>query len=211
MMYTSGCPKNQKICWYITGSPPPAALKNDVPKWRSNSTIVTAPASTGMTAISRNAVMSQVHANIGNFISVMPGARMLSTVTMILIAPMIEEAFRKDRQIHAGTHLRRQWRVHSPSGGRRAAGYPERTEQQHAGRRQQPEAQVVHPCKRHIGSPDLQRNHPVYEAHERRHDRPEDHDQAVFRDELVKKLRPHDLQARLKQLSADHQCHYATN
>jgi len=53
MMYTSGWPKNQKMCWYITGSPPPAALKNEVPKWRSVSVIVMAPASTGITAISR--------------------------------------------------------------------------------------------------------------------------------------------------------------
>ena len=27
MMYTSGWPKNQNICWYNTGSPPPAASK----------------------------------------------------------------------------------------------------------------------------------------------------------------------------------------
>ena len=53
MMYTSGCPKNQKMCWNITGSPPPAALKKLVPKWMSNSIMVTAPASTGMTASSR--------------------------------------------------------------------------------------------------------------------------------------------------------------
>ena len=53
MTYTSGCPKNQKMCWYSTGSPPPAALKNEVPKWRSVSVMVTAPASTGITAISR--------------------------------------------------------------------------------------------------------------------------------------------------------------
>ena len=52
-MYTSGCPKNQKICWNITGSPPPAALKKWVPKLRSASSMVTAPASTGMVAISR--------------------------------------------------------------------------------------------------------------------------------------------------------------
>ena len=52
-MYTSGWPKNQKMCWNITGSPPPAALKKLVPKWRSVSSIVTAPASTGITAISR--------------------------------------------------------------------------------------------------------------------------------------------------------------
>ena len=53
MMYTSGWPKNQKMCWNITGSPPPAGLKKLVPKWRSVSVMVMAPASTGITAISR--------------------------------------------------------------------------------------------------------------------------------------------------------------
>src|SRR4029079_12491115 len=43
MMYTSGWPKNQNTCWNRTGSPPPAALKNDVPKCRSVRRIVTAP------------------------------------------------------------------------------------------------------------------------------------------------------------------------
>ena len=51
-----------------------------------------APASTGITAISRYAVISQVHTNIGIFISVMPGARMLRMVTMMLIDPMIDDA-----------------------------------------------------------------------------------------------------------------------
>ncbi len=36
--------------------------------------------------------MSQVQANIGIFISVMPGARILSTVTMMLMEPMMDEA-----------------------------------------------------------------------------------------------------------------------
>ncbi len=78
------------MCWYITGSPPPAALKKLVPKNLSVSSIVTAPASTGITAISRNAVISQAQQKIGIFSRSMPGARMLSTVAMMLIAPMIE-------------------------------------------------------------------------------------------------------------------------
>ena len=32
IIYTSGCSKNQNICWKRTGSPPPAASKKDVPK-----------------------------------------------------------------------------------------------------------------------------------------------------------------------------------
>ena len=79
------------MCWNITGSPPPAALKKEVPKKRSVSSIVTAPASTGIAAISRNAVISQVHTNSGMRSRVIPGARMLSIVTMMLIAPMIDD------------------------------------------------------------------------------------------------------------------------
>src|SRR4029079_5085756 len=92
MMYTSGWPKNQNTCWNSTGSPPPAALKNDVPTCRSVRSIVTAPASTGMTAISIYAVMSQAQQNSGSFISVMPGARRFRIVVMMLIDPMIDDA-----------------------------------------------------------------------------------------------------------------------
>ncbi|MND56106.1 hypothetical protein D3C80_472030 [compost metagenome] len=91
MMYTSGWPKNQKMCWNITGSPPPAASKKLVPKYLSVSTMVTAAARTGMTAMSRKAVISQVQTNSGIFIQPMPGARRLKMVTMTLMAPMMEE------------------------------------------------------------------------------------------------------------------------
>ena len=51
-----------------------------------------APAKTGITAISKKAVMSHVQTNIGIFMSVMPGARMFKMVTMMLMEPMMEEA-----------------------------------------------------------------------------------------------------------------------
>ncbi len=35
--------------------------------------------------------MNQVHTNSGIFISVMPGARMFSTVAMMLMEPMMDE------------------------------------------------------------------------------------------------------------------------
>src|SRR5471032_717132 len=54
--------------------------------------MVTAPASTGITATNRKAVINQVQENMGNFIRVIPGARRLSAVTMILIAPMMDDA-----------------------------------------------------------------------------------------------------------------------
>jgi hypothetical protein len=76
-MYTSGWPKNQNRCWNRIGSPPPAASKKWVPKWRSVSSMVTPPASTGRVMISSTAVTSQPQQKRGIFISVMPGARML--------------------------------------------------------------------------------------------------------------------------------------
>ena len=74
----------------MTGSPPPAASKKLVPKYLSVSTMVTTPASTGMTAINKNAVTNQVQTNRGSFIQVMPGALRLQIVTMTLMAPMME-------------------------------------------------------------------------------------------------------------------------
>src|SRR4030088_1974283 len=91
-MYTSGWPKNQNKGWNSTGSPPPSGLKNVVPKLRSVSSIVIAPASTGSDSSSRNTVTSCDHTNSGILCSVMPGARMLKMVVMKLMAPRIDEA-----------------------------------------------------------------------------------------------------------------------
>jgi hypothetical protein len=52
---------------------------------------------------------------------------------------------------------------------------------------------------------DLQRDHPVREAHEGRHDRAEHHDQPVHRGERVEQLGVEILQARLEQLQANAQ------
>jgi len=56
-IYTSGCPKNQKRCWYNTGSPPPAQSKNAVLKLRSVNNIVIAPAKTGSDNNNKKAVI----------------------------------------------------------------------------------------------------------------------------------------------------------
>jgi len=53
--------------------------------------MVTAPANTGITRINRKAVISQVQTNMGSFIIVIPGARMLKIVTMMLIAAMMDD------------------------------------------------------------------------------------------------------------------------
>ena len=53
--------------------------------------MVTTPANTGMAMMSRNAVISHVQTNNGIFINVIPGARKLKIVTIMLIAPRIED------------------------------------------------------------------------------------------------------------------------
>ena len=53
--------------------------------------MVTAPARTGIMAINKKAVTNQVQQNIGNFIIVIPGARMFKMVAMMLMEPMIDE------------------------------------------------------------------------------------------------------------------------
>ena len=63
-----------------------------VPKLRSVSSIVIAPASTGSASSSRNTVTRIDHTNSGILCMVMPGARMLKIVVMKLIAPRIDEA-----------------------------------------------------------------------------------------------------------------------
>src|SRR6185312_966914 len=91
-MYTSGWPKNQNKCWNSSGSPPPSGEKKVVPKLRSVSSMVIAPASTGSDNKSRNTVTRIDHTNSGILCSVMPGARMLKMVVMKLMAPRIEDA-----------------------------------------------------------------------------------------------------------------------
>ncbi len=67
-------------------------MKKLVPKWRSVSSMVIAPARTGSESSSRNTVTRIDHTNSGILCSVMPGARMLKMVVMKLIAPRIEDA-----------------------------------------------------------------------------------------------------------------------
>ena len=86
------CPKNQKRCWYNTGSPPPAGSKKLVLKLRSVSNIVIAPASTGNDNKSKIAVINTAQTIKGILCIHIPGALMFKIVVMKLIAPSIEEA-----------------------------------------------------------------------------------------------------------------------
>src|SRR6266481_388855 len=120
-MYTSGWPKNQNRCWNSTGSPPASAAKKVVPKLRSVSSIVIAPASTGSDNNSRNTVTRIDHTNSGILCKVMPGARMLKIVVMKLMAQDRRGAGQMDRQngeIDRRSRMARgrQRRVQRPAG-----------------------------------------------------------------------------------------------
>jgi hypothetical protein len=91
-MYTSGCPKNQNKCWYKIGSPPPVGSKKDVLKFRSVSSMVMAPASTGKDSSKRTAVIRTDHTNKGIESKFIEEDRIFMIVVMKLIAPRIEEA-----------------------------------------------------------------------------------------------------------------------
>jgi hypothetical protein len=53
--------------------------------------MVTPPASTGKQVMIMNAVINQAQQNSGSFMSVIPGARILRMVTMILMDPRMED------------------------------------------------------------------------------------------------------------------------
>jgi len=73
------------------GSPPPAGSKNDVLRFRSVRSIVIAPARTGNDSRSRITVIKTDQINRGSRSNRIPGARMLITVVMKLMAPRIDE------------------------------------------------------------------------------------------------------------------------
>ena len=89
-MYTSGCPNSQNRFWYSNGSPCSAALKKFVPKLRSRYTIISAAVTIGIANSVRNATTVIIQTKTGMRNSVIPGARMLRTVTMKLTAEVTE-------------------------------------------------------------------------------------------------------------------------
>jgi len=67
-------------------------LKKTVLKFRSVNNIVIAPAKTGNDNNKRNAVTREAQPNKGRRLNVKPGARILKSVVIKLIAPAIEAA-----------------------------------------------------------------------------------------------------------------------
>ena len=86
MMYTSGCPKNQKRCCQSI-TPPASGSNRCAPKTRSAAIANSAAASTGNTIKTMSEVTSTVQVNSGSRHIVMPGARSVMIVVMKLTAP----------------------------------------------------------------------------------------------------------------------------
>src|SRR5690606_8627580 len=86
MMYTSGWPKIQNKCCHKMGSAPAAGTKNNVPNVLSRITSTSAMVSGGNAKMIMNDVTSIIHTNTGMRMNVMPGARMLTMVTMRFMA-----------------------------------------------------------------------------------------------------------------------------
>ncbi|CAB4656723.1 unannotated protein [freshwater metagenome] len=90
MRYTSGCPKIQNKCSHNSGLAPFATLKKFASNSRSSMSRTWADVSTGIAKSSKNCDTSAIQVKIGIRMSVMPGARILSTVTMRFTAPVSE-------------------------------------------------------------------------------------------------------------------------
>lgn len=73
------------------GSPPPAGSKKAVFRFRSVSSIVSAPARTGRDNRRRTVVITTPHTNRGIRSTRIPCHRILKTVVMKLIDPRIED------------------------------------------------------------------------------------------------------------------------
>lgn len=116
-IYTSGCPKNQKRCWYKIGSPPPAGSKNAVLRFRSVKSIVIAPASTGRERRSRIAVIFTAQTNNGIRSRRRPFHRMLITVVIKFSAPRIEDTPAKCREKIARSTEGPAWAILAARGG----------------------------------------------------------------------------------------------
>ncbi len=116
-MYTSGWPKNQKRCWYNTGSPPPAGSKKVVLKFRSVNSIVIHPARTGNESNSKKAVIKIDQANKGILWNGKLFALMFVIVQIKFIAPKIEAAPDRWRLKIARSTAPPEWAVIPDNGG----------------------------------------------------------------------------------------------
>lgn len=90
-MYTSGCPKNQKRCWYNNRSPPPTGSKKLVLKFLSKNNIVMAAASTGSAKTNKKDVTKTDQIYNGKLCSLIDSCLKKSIVHIKLIDDRIED------------------------------------------------------------------------------------------------------------------------
>lgn len=116
-MYTSGWPKNQKRCWYRTGSPPPTGWKNEVLKFRSVKSMVIAPARTGRERSKSTVVTIKDQTKRGTRSPVIPCFRVVRAVTRKLIDPRIDLAPARWREKMAMSTAGPLWNLLPARGG----------------------------------------------------------------------------------------------
>ncbi len=153
---------------------------------RNNATVMTGIANT-----SRNCTTSAIHVKIGIFIRLMPGARMLMTVTIRLIAP-VSEAMpvicrprpQKSTPLRRRERHRRVGGVHEPAAVGGAAEEPRGVEED-AAEQEAPEAEGVEAREGDVAGTDLERHEVVGEGRHHRHHEQEDHRGGVHREHLV--------------------------
>jgi hypothetical protein len=115
-MYTSGCPKNQNRCCHRIG-PPVAGSYTWAPRCRSASSASRAAARSGNTMIIITLVMRTFQVKIGIRNIVIPGARRVTIVVIMLTAPrMVPRPERTSPMIHMSAPTSGWW-VASDSGG----------------------------------------------------------------------------------------------
>ena len=132
-----------------------------------------------------------IQVKIGMRIIVMPGARMLSTVTMRLTAPASEAmpvisrpSVQKLTPSDGENGVRAVRGVHEPAAVGAAAEEPRRVDED-AAEEERPEAERVQAGERDVARADLQRDHVVGERRRHRHHEEEHHRGGVHREHLV--------------------------
>jgi hypothetical protein len=116
-IYTSGCPKNQKMCWNKIGSPPPAGSKKLVLKFRSVNNIVKPPANTGRDKINNHTVIKTLQTNNGIRDHPCPTPPHLITVAINFIEAKIELSPATWREKIAKSTDGPAWAILDESGG----------------------------------------------------------------------------------------------
>ena len=162
------------------------------PRWRSAKSITPAAVSTGNAISTSTLVTSMFQVKIGIRNIVMPGARMVNMVAMMLTPVRMPERPVSRTPMHPQVRTRpgradhlRQRRVGGPAEVGGAVGGEEAGEHRQAAEQVEPVAQGVEAGERHVPGADLQRHEVVGQPEGERPEEQEQHDAAVHREQLV--------------------------